>query len=114
MFWQSGFKHSSNLGIPYYINKVFYVLLYVPTRILRSFCYFTSDDVFVRAVSVREHDSSRGVLRKAHVHAIVCACAVVRLIQSPGQVVLEGDAVRACAPRPLTLATSLSATRPIV
>jgi len=34
MFWQSGFKHSSNLGTPYYMQqKVIYVLLCAQIRI---------------------------------------------------------------------------------
>jgi len=48
------------------------------------------------------------------VHAVVRACAVVRLIGRPLEVVREGDALRACAPRPLPLATALRAAGPVI
>jgi len=75
--------------------------------------YFACNNVFVRAVSISEHDS-RGILHKSHLHAVFCACAVVRLVERPRQVVREGDAVRACAPRPLTPAAALRTASPVV
>jgi hypothetical protein len=80
---------------------------------MRYLSYLARDDIFVSAVSVREHDSS-GVLQDAHIDAVFCASAVVRLIECPPQVVWEGDADRACAPRPLTLAAPRSAAGPVV
>jgi hypothetical protein len=108
-FWQSGFKHFSNLGNPYICALA--DLERIPCIIY--FSYFARDDIFVRAVSVREHDSS-GILQDAHMDAVFCACAVVRLINCPRQVVREGDAIHTCAPRPLALAAARSAAGPVV
>jgi hypothetical protein len=107
---QFGLAHFSIFGSPFSMRNKFNPTI----SILYDAAHLACNNIFVPAVSIREHNA-RNIFQKPHVNAIICTGFVVGLIGGPFQaLIVKFNFFRASAPRPLSFAVALGATCPVI